>query len=103
MRLPLTLLKDKMHDATDLFLLKLRAIKCLTGQICPNRFMEQCNTQDGIQTQTQTFTGRSIIARPENSEYYTLINSPKSRVKKVDYLGQAILKTQSKVVTGPYW
>jgi hypothetical protein len=102
MRLPLTLLKDKMHDASDLFLVKLKAIKCLTGQICPNGFMEQCNTQGGIHTQAQTFTGRSI-ARPENPEYYALINSPKSRVKKADYLGQAILKTQSKVVTGPYW
>lgn len=101
---PVTLLKEKMQNAAGLIALILKAIKCPIGQRHPDTFIEQCNMQDEIQAQPQiqTFPSRITIVRPENSECYTLINSQKSRIKK-DYLGQAILKTQFKVVTGPYW
>ena len=103
MRLPITSLKEKMQNAAGLIAFKLKAISCPTGQRCLNTPIKKCNTQDEPQThetQTQTFPGRSMTARPE---YYTLINSPKLRVIKADYLGQAILKTQYKVVIEPYW
>ena len=103
MRPPLTFLKEKMQNAAGLIALKLKAIKSSTDQRHLNTPIIRCNTEDETQAQTQTFPSRSIIVRPENSECYTLINSSKLRVKKANYLGQAILKTQSKVAMEPYW
>lgn len=92
MRLQVSFLKEMMQNAAGSIALKIKAIKCATDKRCQNAFIRHCNMQDG--TQTQTFPSRRIIVRPEKC--YTLINSSKLSVKRADYLGQAILKTQSK-------
>jgi hypothetical protein len=104
MILTLALFKERMHDTAGLIATKLKAIKCPTGWRDLITSAGQCNThtQAQAQTQIQTFPDRRI-ARSVNPKCYTLINSPESRVRKADYLGQAILKAQSKVVTEPYW
>jgi hypothetical protein len=101
MKLSVTFLKEMIQNAAGSITLKLKAIKCPTGQRCQNALMRDCNIQ--TETQTLTIPSRSTIVRPENAECYTLINSSKLRVKRADYLGKAILKTQSKVVMEPYW
>jgi hypothetical protein len=98
MRLSLTLLKEKVQIVTGLISFTLKEIKCPKNQRHQNKFVEHRSTRGIIQTQTQTFPGRNTIVRSEDTKNYTLINYHKLGVRKADYLGQAILKTQSKVV-----
>jgi hypothetical protein len=91
MRLSLTLLKEKVQTAAELITITLEVIKCPKDQ-----------RWGKIQPQIRTFPDRRT-ARSENAKNYILINSPKSSVRRADYLGQAILRTQPKVAMESYW
>jgi hypothetical protein len=102
MRLSLTLLKEKVQTAAELITITLEVIKCPKDQRCTNKFIEYSSTWGKIQPQIRTFPDRRT-ARSENAKNYILINSPKSSVRRADYLGQAILRTQPKVAMESYW
>jgi hypothetical protein len=97
----LVALRKKMQRAANLISLKLKAVAFPTDKRAQTTFGELRSTGSKIRIQ-RTLPDRRI-ARSENSQYYTIINSSTSRKRKADYLGQAILKAQSRVVTEQYW
>jgi hypothetical protein len=94
-----TLLKKKFLDAAKIILLEPRLVKYSRNQKESSTSVKQyC-----LQRDFHTHNSRKSKTRLRESQYYALINSPNLKVKKGDYLGQAILKTQARVMRESYW